>query len=107
MQRTEGRRPESPRERNAMTSFFQRHVQWNNTLRGASAEPSAWADDGGAEGGSLWRRGKTDFFAGPALPLANQAVAYSPSQSTLRNFMGSVLPSVEKRSTWLNRSSSR
>ena len=35
------------------------------------------------------------------------AVAYSPSQSTLRNFMGSVLPSVENRRTWLNRSSSR
>ena len=32
-------------------------------------------------------------------------VGYSPSHSTLRNFMGSVLPSVENSSTWLNRSS--
>ena len=34
-------------------------------------------------------------------------VGYSPSQITRRNFSGSVLPSVENSSTWLNRSSSR
>ena len=52
-------------------------------------------------------RAQKSRFRGMEAGYGDYTVGYSPSQRTLRNFIGSVLPSVENSSTWLNRSRPR